>query len=148
MPAPRSEGGLRTGLDRATIGWLLVWGLAVWATVAMFVRVAGHHLLDPAAPLVVIGFFIAVVPLMAVVTYPVYQWFGLQYAIRPVAAGIMSIPGMFLDVALVVGADRVFPAMPTGAVVNLGAVLLFGYAVVLLTGFVPPGPGAVALRRD
>jgi hypothetical protein len=27
--------------------------------------------------------------------------------------------------------------MTTGAVINFGAILLFGYAIVLLTGFVP-----------
>lgn len=144
MPSTRNGRGRRAGLDRKTVSWLLLWGLAVWAAVAAFVRLAGHHLLDPAAPLVVFGFFVAVVPLMALVTYPVYRWFDLPHGVRPVAAGVMSLPGMFLDVGLVVGADRVFPAMAPAAVVNFGAVLLFGYAVVLLTGFVPRGPDALA----
>ena len=53
----------------------------------------------------------------------------------------MAVPGMFLDVLLVLGAEATFPAMDGAAVVNFGAVLLFGYAVVLLTGFVP-GPSS------
>lgn len=130
-------------LDRATGSRLLLWGVAVWAAVAVFIRLTGHVLLEPGRPLVVVGFFIAVVPLMALVTYPVYRWFGIGAAGRPAAAALMSLPGMFLDVLLVVGAGRTFPAMTAGAVINFGAILLFGYAVVLLTGFVrPTGPRA------
>ncbi|WP_161570094.1 DUF5367 family protein [Salinigranum halophilum] len=44
---------------------------------------------------------------------------------------------MFLDVFLVLFAGTVFPSMATEAVIHFGAVLLFGYAIVLLTGFVP-----------
>jgi hypothetical protein len=49
----------------------------------------------------------------------------------------MSIPGLFLDVLLVRFASPIFPAMDHGAVINFAAILLFGYGVVLLTGFVP-----------
>lgn len=130
-------------LDRPNGSRLLGWGLAVWAAVAVFVRLAGHVLLDPGRPLVVVGFFIAVIPLMALVTYPVYRWVGIGAAGRPAAAALMSLPGLFLDVLLVVGAGRAFPAMTAGAVINFGAILLFGYGVVLLTGFVPAtGPRA------
>lgn len=144
MPSTRDGRGYQPSLDRATVRWLLVWGITVWAGVGGFIRLAGHRLLDPTTPLVVVGFFAAVVPLMALVTYPVYRRFDLPVSVRPLAASIMSLPGMFLDVGLVVGADLVFPAMPPGAVINFGAVLLFGYAVVLLTGFVPLDRPAVA----
>lgn len=132
-----ATGSARSGLDRRTAPWLVAWGLAVWAAVAVFVRLAGHHLLDPSAPTVVAGFFVAVVPLMALVTYPVYRWLDMGGERRPAAAALMSLPGLFLDVLLVLGAGVAFPAMGRGAVVNFGAILLFGYAVVLLTGFVP-----------
>jgi hypothetical protein len=49
----------------------------------------------------------------------------------------MSLPGMFLDVLLVLFADTVFPQMEPGAVINFGATLLFGYAIVLMTAFIP-----------
>lgn len=126
-------------LDTQTTRRLLAWGLTVWAAVAVFIRVAGPVLLDPSTPAVVAAFFVTVVPLMALVTYPVYRWFEVPSAARPAAAAVLSIPGMFLDVVLVLGADVVFPAMGSGAIINFGAILLFGYAVVLLTGFVPRG---------
>jgi hypothetical protein len=83
------------------------------------------------------AFFVSVLPLMLAVTYPVYWWLGLSADAQRGAAALMSIPGMFLDVLLVLFAGTVFPAMATDAVVHLGAILLFGYAIVLLTGFVP-----------
>lgn len=123
--------------DRTTRSQLVVWGVTVWFAVAVSIRLVGHVLLSPEAPLVVFGFFIAVVPLMVLVTYPVYRWLGLPSGARSRAAALMSIPGMFLDVLLVLFAEAVFPQMGSGAVINFGAILLFGYAVVLVTGFVP-----------
>ena len=130
---PASRFGLDAGIPRR----LIAWGLLVWFVVAVSVRLTGHLLLDPAQPAVVAGFFVLVVPLMALVTYPVYRVLHIDRRDRPTAAAMMSIPGMFLDVGLVLGADRWLPAMSTEMVVTFGAVLLFGYAVVLLTGFVP-----------
>lgn len=124
-------------LKRTTVSRLLAWGLLVWGAVALLIRLVGHVLLSPSNPLLVMGFFAAVVPLMALVTYPIYRWFGIAPVDRGTAAALMSIPGMFLDVLLVVFADIVFPAMGPGAVINFGAILLFGYAIVLLSGFVP-----------
>jgi hypothetical protein len=76
---------------------------------------------------------------MALVTYPVYRYLGLPRGQRTRAAVVMSLPGLFLDVLLVLGHDVVFPAMDTATAVNFGAILLFGYAVVLTTALVP-GP--------
>ena len=129
--------GDSSGLDPATIRWLVGWGLTVWAAVAVTIRLTGHVLLSPNRPVVVIGFFLAVVPLMAAVTYPVYHRLAIVYPDRPGAAAIMSLPGLFLDVVLVRFASTVFPAMPHGAVLNFVAILLFGYGIVLLTGFLP-----------
>jgi hypothetical protein len=129
----------RPALDPGTTARLLGWGLTVWLAVAVSIRLAGHVLLSPATPLVLAGFFVAVVPLMALVTYPIYRWFGIPRGARPTAAALLSIPGMFLDVLLVLFAETLLPAMSVGAVVNFGAILLFGYAVVLVTGLVPGG---------
>jgi hypothetical protein len=116
---------------------LVLWGLSVWFSIAVLIRLAGHVLLSPTNTLLLTAFFLSVIPLMIAVTYPVYRWFGLSSDARRSAAVVMSIPGMFLDVLLVLFAETVFPAMSTEAVVHFGAILLFGYAIVLVTGFVP-----------
>jgi hypothetical protein len=126
-------------LDRTTSLWLLLWGLSVWLAVAVLIRLAGHVLLSPTNTLLLTAFFLSVLPLMISVTYPVYWWLDLSTDGRRSAAALMSIPGMFLDVLLVLFAETVFPLMATEAVIHFGAILLFGYAIVLLTGFVPLG---------
>lgn len=133
----------RRTLEQKTIGFLGLWGLLVWFAVAVLIRLTGHVLLSPENSLLVVGFFLSVVPLMALVTYPVYRWFEIGYANREAAAAVMSIPGMFLDVLLILFADSVFPLMEQGAVVNFGAILLFGYGIVLLTGIIPRGQASV-----
>lgn len=139
MTTSTADAAALSGFGRGTARWLVLWGLAVWFAVAVAIRLAGHVLLSPATPLVVVAFFVAVVPLMALVTYPVYRWLGIPHGDRPAAAALLSLPGMFLDVLLVLFAGAVFPRMGTGAVVTFGAILLFGYAIVLATGFVPRG---------
>lgn len=134
-----AESTARRTLERKTISFLTLWGLLVWFVVALSTRLVGHVLLSPSNPFLVAGFFVSAVPLMAMVTYPVYRWLGIPHEKRGSAAALLSLPGMFLDVLLVLFAGTVFPSMEQGAVVNFGAVLLFGYAVVLLTGFVPGG---------
>jgi hypothetical protein len=124
-------------LNRTTGRWLILWGLSVWFAVAILIRLAGHVLLSPTNTLLLTAFFLSVIPLMLSVTYPVYWWLGLSSDAQKGAAALMSLPGMFLDVLLVLFAGTVFPAMATEAVVHFGAILLFGYAIVLLTGFVP-----------
>lgn len=136
MLTTESRDTTRSMLDGRTTRRLLLWGVTVWFAVAVLVRFAGHVLLDPSNPGVVLVFFVSVVPLMALVTYPIYWWFEIPFAARGGAAAVLSLPGMLLDVLLVLSAEAVFPDMTTGAVVNFGAILLFGYAVVLLTGFV------------
>lgn len=125
------------GITRLTTGWLVAWGLVVWAAVFVSIRLVGHRLLAPETPVVVAAFFAATVPLMALVTYPIYGWFGIESVRRPRAAAVMSLPGMFLDVLLIAFAGIALPNLSVGAVINFGAILLFGYAVVLVTGFVP-----------
>lgn len=139
----RTDTPVRRALERRTVGSLLLWGLFVWFCIAVAMRLVGHVLLSPANPEVVAGFFVTVVPLMAMVTYPVYRWLGISHALRPAAAVLLSLPGMFLDVLLVLFARELLPAMEPDTVVIFGAILLFGYAVVLLTGLVPAGDRSV-----
>lgn len=127
------EAPVATTLARRTAGLLVACGLAVWAAVTATVRLVGHRLLAPGSPAVVAALFVVTAPLMALVTYPVYRRSGVEPARRPPAAVAMSLPGTFLDVLLVAFARTALPDRSTGAVVNLGTILLFGYAVVLLT---------------
>lgn len=127
-----TRGRLEPGERRLLAGW----GLAVWAVVAVSARLVGHLLLDPTLPVVLVGVFVATVPLMALVTYPIYRWRGMAASERPRAAVLMSLPGLFLDTLLVAFAPTTLPAMEPAAVRLFGALLVFGYGIVLLTSLV------------
>jgi hypothetical protein len=124
-------------LGRTTAGGLALWGLTVWVVVAVSARLVGHVLLSPATPWLVAAVFAAAVPLMAAVTYPVYWRVEIPHSLRGSAAALMAVPGLFLDVLLLVFAEHALPSMGQATVVNFGALLLFGYAIVLATGIVP-----------
>lgn len=126
-------------LDRTTLATLVGWGLLVWAAVAVSIRLVGLVVLAPATPALVAAVFVAVSPLMAVVTDPVYRLLGIAHRQRPAAAAALSVPGTGVDVLLVAFAPVAIPAMSAGAVRHFGAILPFGYAVVILTGLVPRG---------
>lgn len=119
---------------------LVLWGLTVWLAVSLLIWAGGTVLLDPANPLVLGAFVVSVVPLMALVTYPIYWRLEVGYGMRARAAAMMSLPGLFLDAVLVGFAPVLLPALAPDLVVHFGAILLYGYAIVLLTGFVPRGP--------
>lgn len=123
--------------DAKTAKLLVLWGVTVWFAVAVLIRLVGHIFLSPENPLLVFGFFLSVIPLMIAVTYPVYNRLDISVGSRATAAALMSIPGLFLDVLLVLYAEIIFPQMEIAAVINYAAILLFGYAIVLVTGFVP-----------
>lgn len=124
-------------IDSWQMSLLVGWGLTVWAVVALSMGLVGHVLLTPANPALLVTVFVSVVPLMAMVTYPVYWWLNVPLVARPVAAASMSIPGMVLDAGLLAFAQMTSLAMDPPELANFGAVLLFGYAIVLVTGFVP-----------
>ena len=134
-----SKTSIRSGIavENSDVAFFAAWGLAVWVVVTASMRVAGHLLLDPTNPAVMVGFSVAVIPLMALVTFPVYVYRGTPLTQRPSAAIIMSVPGLFLDVFLVAFFEAVFTNMPPTTAKYYGAILIFGYMVVLLTGFVP-----------
>jgi hypothetical protein len=133
----------RHTIERRTAGTLVVWGLCVWFVVAISARLVGHVLSSPTTPWLVAAVFVSAIPLMTAVTYHVYHRLGIPHALRGSAAALMSIPGLSLDVLVVLSAESVLPAMGRDAVITFGALLLFGYAVVLLTGLVPGGGDSV-----
>lgn len=115
----------------------LLLGFAVWLAATVAFRLAGQYVLDPSAPVVVGGLFVAVVPAMVGLAVALYRWRGVTGATRLQAAIALVLPGMLLDSLAVVWFGTVFPNMLPGAAKYFGGMLPFAYASVLLSGFVP-----------
>lgn len=114
--------------------FFFVWGFLLWLGVTVTVRLVGHFLLNATLVLLI---FAAAVPLIAAVAYPVYSWRKLKPSQRPLAAIYAVLPGMVLDVFVLLFFSQVFPNLPSTAVVTYAAWLFWGYSLGLLTGFVP-----------
>lgn len=127
------EGG---GVERSTVRFFLLWGTGVGAIEAVAFRFVGHHLLDPANELVLAGVFVATVPAMVLLTYPVYAWRGVTGTERQAASVLYVLPLMTFDVVALADFGVIYPNM-AGAANHFGAVVLLGFTVVLVTGFVP-----------
>jgi hypothetical protein len=124
-------------LTAPTTRVFLLLGFVVWLAATVAFRLAGQYVLDPAAPVVVGGLFVAVVPAMIGLALALYRWQGVTGATRLQAAVALVLPGMVLDSLAVAWFGTVFPNMVPGAAKYFGGMLLLAYASVLLSRFVP-----------
>ena len=113
-----------------------LWGFLVWLIATVIVRISGQHLLDPDQPVIVVFLFLGTVPLIAAVTIPIYDWRQVSLHDRPTAAILMSLPGLLIDVVVLLAFPTIFPNL--GDVAGIfGAWLLWAYSLVLITGLLP-----------
>jgi hypothetical protein len=124
-------------VERRTATILVSVGFVAWAVATLAFRLGGQYLLNPATEFVLLGVFVAVVPLMMVLMYALYWWQAVQGPNRRTAAILVALPGMLLDVVSTAFFETIFPNMDPAAAKYFGALLLLAYAVVLLTGFIP-----------
>lgn len=124
-------------LTAPTTRVFLLLGFVVWLAATVAFRLARQYVLDPAAPVVVGGLFVAVVPAMIGLALALYRWQGVTGATRLQAAVALVLPDMVLDSLAVAWFGTVFTNMVPGAAKYFGGMLLLAYASVLLSGFVP-----------
>ena len=113
-----------------------IWGFLLWLLATIAMRVVGQHLLDPDQPVIATLMFLGTVPLIAVVTVPVYDWRRVNLQDRPSAAILMALPGLVIDVLVLLLFSTIYPNLgDSGAL--FGAWLLWAYGLVLITGLLP-----------
>jgi hypothetical protein len=112
------------------------WGFLLWLIATVVMRVTGEHLLDPDQVVVTFLVFAGTLPLIAAVTLPIYDWRQVNLQDRPTAAILMSLPGLFIDILVLLLFSRIYPNLgDTGAL--FGAWLLWAYGLVLISGLLP-----------
>ena len=116
--------------------FFVVWGFLLWLGVTVVVRIAGQFFFNADITLVLLAFGVTV-PLIAVATYPIYSWRNVEPSQRLIAAMYAVLPGMLLDVFVVLFFPYVFPNLLPERVALYSAWLFWGYSLALLTGFVP-----------
>lgn len=124
-------------IKRRTALILVFVGFIAWVIATLTFRFVGQYLLNPANEFVILGVFVATVPLMVLLLSALYSELNITGIKRRSAAVLVVLPGMLFDVLSMTFFETVFPNMDSAAAKYFGALLLLAYAVVLLTGFVP-----------
>jgi hypothetical protein len=112
------------------------WGLLLWLVATVIFRLAGQWFLVPDNALVLGAAYYGAVPLIALVTLPLYRLFRLDADTRVRAAVLIALPGMLLDMVTTLVFDRVFPNLEAEAVGPFSSWLFWAYGLILASGFV------------
>jgi hypothetical protein len=127
------------------MSFFLVWGFLLWLVTTLVYRLIGQYLWSLESLVLLLMTFALVVPLVAALTYPIYDWRKVKSFERPLAAIYILLPGMLLNIACIPFFPIVFPNLPSTTAVYFCALVLWTYSLVLLTSFVPKREARVAL---
>ncbi len=116
------------------MSFFYAFGFLLWLGATIIFRLWGHYFLVPDQPLLVTVVFIAAIPLIAGVTYPLYKWRGVTRADTAKAALGLALPGMLLDIVSLLNFEAFFPNLETRVSSYFAAWLLWAYSLILLTG--------------
>lgn len=106
----------------------------VWLIATLVLRFWGQIFFIPDSNLSMIASFLFSLFFLPVLTYSLFLWQNLEPVQRKDAAICLVIPGMVLDALTNYFFPYFFPNLPDGANGIFGAWLLWGYAIVLMTG--------------
>jgi hypothetical protein len=135
MSTETEAGGGRFGtlLAPTTRTFLLV-GFVAWAVATVGLRLGGHYVFDPGAPLVVAAVYAGTVPGMMALAVVLFRWQNVRGAARTQAAAALVLPGMLLDVFAIAWFGTVFPNMAGGASNYFAGQILLAYGSILVAG--------------
>lgn len=111
-------------------------GILIWLVATIAFRLFGQFILDPTNAMLTIGIFIAML-LLIVMMYGIYTWKHVSLSDRIKVAMFVALPGMLLDINSVLFFPTVFPNIDPNANGLFAALMLWGYGLILLSGFLP-----------
>lgn len=112
------------------------WGVLLWLAATLIFRLAGQWFLVPKGGLLLGAAYYGAIPLIALVTLPLYTMFQLNSDTRVRAAVLIALPGMLLDMVTTLVFDQVFPNLDPGAVAPFSSWLFWAYGLILVSGFI------------
>lgn len=112
------------------------WGLLLWAAATLIFRLAGHWFLVPESGLLLGAAYYGAVPVIALVTLPVYRLCRLDANTRLRAAVLIALPGIALDIFAMLLFSRIFPNLQAGSMGPFASWLFWAYGLILASGLV------------
>ena len=113
----------------------LLFGFSVWLLATLAFRYWGHLFFLISNYLLLLGFFVATIPVLYLLAKWVFEKYQLDGSERLQSAVLMTVPGMLCDVACLQFHELVFPQLTIEQAVSLGAWIIWAYVIVLLLGF-------------
>lgn len=108
-------------------------GFLAWLIATAAFRFAGHYFFVP-DDVWLLAVFAAAAPLMLAFTWGALKLLKVERGDEAEGAIGLALPGMLLDVYAVGEFQTVFPNLDPMLAQSFGALMLLGYAVIILTG--------------
>ncbi|MFZ5823703.1 MAG: DUF5367 family protein [Bacillota bacterium] len=115
--------------------FFVFWGFLLWLAATLLFRLAGQWFLVPSDVALLAATYYGSLPLIALVTLPVYSLYRLDSESRVRAAVLIALPGMLMHMATPLLHDRLFPNLPPETGGPLASWVFWAYALILLSGF-------------
>lgn len=116
--------------------FFLLWGFLVWLGASLVFRFLGQVFFIPDNTLLIVSSYIFVVPLILVLTFPIYKLKKIQEnEDRIKAAVFIALPGMLIDSVVLIYFDQVFVNLSVETDRFFASWLMWAYSLILFTGF-------------
>lgn len=117
--------------------FFLFYGFLVWLGATIIFRSIGQFFFTLDQPFFLIATYLLVVPLIFVVTYPIYRWKRVNALQQVKAAILIALPGLLIDSIVLVFFSTIFVNLEPAMDRIFGSWLLWAYSLILLSGFLP-----------
>lgn len=117
-------------------GFFCIASVLIWFIATVVLRFWGALFFIPNNHFMMSGSFLLALLLLPVLVSSIFRWQRVQPHQRLEASLWLAIPAMFLDVLATYFFPFCFPNLPATANGAFGAWLLWGYGIILMTGFV------------
>ena len=121
---------------RISYGFFFGMSFLIWLAATVVIRLWGHTFLIPDSNFSMVANFLFSLTCLPLVVFAIFRWKKVPPHQRIEAAVCLAIPGMLLDVVTTYFFTQAFPNVMPTADGAFGAWLLWGYAIVLLTGLI------------
>lgn len=121
---------------RISYGFFFCMSFLIWLTASVVLRLWGHTFFIPDSNLSMVSSFLFSLTCLPLLVYAIFQLKKVPPHQRQEAAICLAIPGMLLDVVTTYFFAQAFPNVLPTADGAFGAWLLWGYAIVLVTGLI------------
>lgn len=116
--------------------FFLFWGFLVWLGASLIFRFLGQIFFITDSLGWMAASYILVVPLILVLTLPIYKIKNITGSERLKAAVYIALPGMLIDSIVLVYFDNVFVNLPADTDRYFASWLMWAYSLIIITGLV------------